>query len=110
MSSERWERLAADLRAAGVEPGRIDERVYSETVRGRARSGISRSIAVRRADGCLIEIHDSWWVKNPDVWTGWTVTRSGQDGIVADRKWSLKQRSEVVAAVLRMLDGQTVRA
>jgi hypothetical protein len=99
----RWDHLAADLTAAGV-PARVDERAYQEMRRGRAVSGISRSITLRHPAGGLVIIHDIWWNKNPDVWVGWEVYREDAGGIVQGRpsRWS-KKRGEVVAAVIRML-------
>jgi len=100
MSAERWNRLAADLAAAGVEVVRVDERAYSESNYGRVRHGVSRSITIRRADGWLVEINDSWWHKNDAVWTGYTVTASDRGSITRSVRRGMKRRSEVVAAVL----------
>lgn len=105
----RWDRLAADLATADI-PVRVDEHPYTEIVRGRPRSGTSRSIWIRHPAGGAVIIRDVWWDKNPDRWVGWEAYREDADGIIRSRpsRWS-KNRGEVVAAVTRMLeasDGQ----
>lgn len=92
----RWDRLVVDLTLAGIAAS-VDERPYP--------GGTSRSITLRHPRGGIVHIGDSWWRKNPDVWTGWQVTREGADSIV--RGWSrgMKKRSETVAAVRDALDG-----
>lgn len=98
MSSARWDRLAADLAAAGI-AARVDGRPYSETRRGRAVHGVSRSITLRHPAGGLVTIGDQWWRKNLDVWIGWEVTREDADGITLGRPVRSKNRGDVVAAV-----------
>lgn len=102
MSAERWDRLVTALAASGIETS-INARPYSEAVRGRVRHGVSRSVTIRLGGGALVEINDTWWRKNPDVWTGWSVTLSGTDSIVRTSRRGLKSRAEVVAAVAEAL-------
>ncbi len=99
VQSERWERLAGDLAGAGVE-ARVFERALVESRWGRVVHGVSRSITIRLADGGLVEVHDQWWSKSPDVWVGWAVTRSDRSSITKGRVVVSKKRSEIVAAVL----------
>jgi hypothetical protein len=90
MSAERWERLRGSLAAAG-----IDTAVSTKPYPG----GISRSITILRP-GHLIEIHDSWWPKNDQVWTGWqTWLEDRSTGISIRNFRRTKKRSEVVDAV-----------
>lgn len=99
MSEARWERLAADLAAAGLDV-RVDVRTGMEAVYGRVRSYTSRSARLVLADGRHVTIGDRWWRKNPDVWIGWAVELEDAEGIGL-RSWPVsKKRSEVVAAVL----------
>jgi hypothetical protein len=88
MDATRWARLAADLQAAGY-----DVRVDATPFPG----GVSRSVCMRMAKG-LVTIDDTWWSKNPDVWTGYQVTAEGLDSIVIGRPARSKKRSETVAA------------
>ena len=99
----RWDRLAANLAAAGI-PARIDARPYQEMRRGRPASGVSKSITLRHPAGGLVTIGDRWWNKNPDKWVGWEVCREDAEGITLGRpsRWS-KKRGEVVAAVRERL-------
>lgn len=94
----RWGRLAADLDAANVD-ATVTERPYAESVHGRVRHGVSRSIVIARPDGSTVEVHDKWWNKNPDIWVGWEVSIVRPDSITG-RTWRWnKKRAEVVAAV-----------
>lgn len=104
----RWDRLAADLEAAGI-TARVDSRAYTETRYGRPAHGVSRSITLRHPAGGLVAIHDRWWNKNPDVWVGWEVYREDAEGIVQGRpsRWS-KKRAEVTAAVRAALTTEGV--
>jgi hypothetical protein len=97
MDATRWDRLAADLRAAGFDV-RVDARPYTESVRGRARHGTSYSITYRVRGKGLVSIHDGRWSKNPDVWTGYQVSAEDADSITIGRpRFGLKKRSETVA-------------
>lgn len=107
MSAVGWAHLAADLAAAGVD-AKVDERGYSDEVRGRVQHGVSRSITIRLGGGALVEVNDTWWRKNPDVWTGWSVTLSGRDSLVQWERRGMKRRSEVVAAVAEALGAPAV--
>jgi len=107
MGDQRWARLRDSLTASGIET-KVDERAYSEAVRGRVQHGVSRSITLRLGGGALVEVNDTWWRKNPDVWTGWSVTLSGTDSIVRTRRSGMKRRSEVVVAVTAALNAQAV--
>lgn len=87
----RWGRLVANLAAAGV-AAEVSEQPYP--------GGVSRSILLRRGD-LLIEVNDTWWPKNPDVWTGYEVHTEGRRDSIVRSTWPrTKKRSEVVAAVL----------
>ena len=97
--SGRWDRLAADLAAAGIQAS-IDEQPYCETVRGRVRHGVNSSIMLKHPDGGTVEVHDAWWRQNPDTWIGWYVYRADAAGIERGRRPRLtKKRSEVVSDV-----------
>lgn len=96
--TDRWDRLAADLAAAGI-AARLDAIPFQEIRRGRVASGVSKSITIKHPRGGLVMIHDVHWNKNPDVWVGWEVYREDAESITQGRpsRWS-KKRSEVVAA------------
>jgi hypothetical protein len=86
--STRWERLAddlADVATAGV-----------------SHSGESRQILIR-SGRTLVVVHDTWWRKNPDVWTGWEVYTEGADGIVQRTYPRTKKRGEVRRHVMEAL-------
>jgi hypothetical protein len=96
-TEERWERLAANLTAAGV-PVDVTTNAYP--------GGVSRSITLRGPDGTLVGIHDKWWNRNVDEWVGWEVHVENAESIVT-RTWRrTKRRSEVVAAVSEALTGR----
>jgi hypothetical protein len=98
MASERWERLTADLTAAGVQ-ARLDRRPYTESYYGRVVHGVSHSIFIRHQDGGSVEIDDKHG--RGGKWYGWTVTRVGADSIcIGAPTWGTTKRSETVAAVL----------
>ena len=100
-TADRWDRLAADLAAAGV-TARIDRKAYTETRYGRVVSGVSSSIFIRHPDGGSVEIDDKH--SRGGKWYGWTVSRTGADSITIGRPtWGTRKRSEVVAAVLAAL-------
>jgi hypothetical protein len=97
--SGRWDRLAADLTAAGT-PAEVDEQPYFESVRGRGHSGIARSITVQVPGKGSVTITDKWWAKNTEIWLGWTVYAEGLDSIIVGRpSWGSKKRGETVTAV-----------
>lgn len=90
MSAERWERLRGSLAAAGIDTT-ISTRPYP--------GGITRSITIL-LPGHLIEIHDSWWPKNDQVWTGWQTWLEDRSTSITIRSFErTKKRSEVVDAV-----------
>lgn len=94
---DRWDRLAADLAAAGI-TARIDRKPYTETRYGRLVSGVSSSIFIRHPQGGSVEIDDKHG--RGGKWYGWTVSRIGADSITIGRPtWGTKKRGEVVAAV-----------
>lgn len=101
-TSSRWDTLASALTAAGIEV-KVDARPYSESVRGRVKHGVTRSITFRRADGWLVEINDTWWSKNADRWTGYSVTISDDHDILRSQWRAIRRRSDVVKSVLRAL-------
>jgi len=98
----RWDILASALTTAGIKV-KVDERPYSESVCGRVTHGVTRSITFRRADGQLVEINDTWWSKNTDHWTGYSVTVSDDYDIVRSQVRGIRRRSKVVESVLRAL-------
>ena len=103
MSAARWQRLADDLAAAGVEAS-VHAKPYAESVYGRVRHGVSRSITLLHPVSGIVAIADQQWRKNPDVWVGWQVSREGRDSIVI-RTWPIsKKRSDVVAHVLEAIN------
>lgn len=98
----RWGRLVADLAAAGI-AATIDENSYAESLHGRPRFGVSRSVTIHRPGTGNVRIADRWWNKNPDVWVGWEVWTEDREGIVT-RSWRwTKKRSEVIAAVREVM-------
>ena len=105
MAETRWDRLANDLAAAGY-PVTVHALPYSETVHGRVQHGVTRSIVLRHPNGGTVEIGDAWWNKNPDVWIGWEVTRTGADDFVQGRPVRTKKRSEVVTAIRSAMEGR----
>lgn len=101
MTASRWERLRLDLAAVGIE-AKVSERQYAEEVLGRVKHGVSRSIVLRRDDG-VVEVSDTWWPKNPDMWTGWLVTQGDREGITLRRSGRMKHRQAVVNVVRQLL-------
>ena len=89
MAEGRWDRLAADLKAAGFD-GKVDETTCP--------GGITRRIHFQVKGAGLVVIHDTWWRKNRDVWTGWQVWAEGTDSIVVREFRASKKRSETVTA------------
>lgn len=102
--ASRWDRLAADLAAAGFQVT-VDVKQYTEDRRGRVHHGSTRSVRMILPDGRHITICDGWWSKNPDYWIGWQVWLEAPDGITL-RTWRYtKKRGEVVAAVQTAVAG-----
>ena len=100
-AQDRWDRLAADLAAAGV-TARVDRRPYQQVRYGRMEQGVSSSIFIRHPAGGSVEIDDKHG--RGGKWYGWTVSRVGADSITIGRPtWGTKKRSETVAAVLAAL-------
>lgn len=85
----RWRQLAAELSTAlGVEI----------TVSCRPGPAGALFIAHNLPSGDRFEVHDAWWRKNHDVWTGYQIHVENRDSIVT-RTWpTTKARAEVVAA------------
>ena len=97
MSTDRWDRLAADLAAEGIE-ARIDRRPYREIQYGRMVGGVSSSIFIRHPQGGSVEIDEKYG--RGGKWYGWTVTRADADSITIGRPTrTTTKRSEVVSAV-----------
>lgn len=97
MSAARWDRLSADLAAAGVVVT-VATRAYP--------GGMSRSVAVKRPGGDLVEIHDKWWNRNPSKWVGWQVHVENGDGILTRSYAITRSRREVVQAFVENLSIQ----
>jgi hypothetical protein len=98
MTDGRWDRLAADLTAAGLD-ATIDAKPYQEIYLGRVRSGVTRSITFQLPGKGLVTVSDAWWSKNPEIWLGWEVTAEDTGSIVQGRPAHSKKRGETVAAV-----------
>lgn len=98
MSAEaRWDRLAADLAAAGV-PCKVTARAYSQTEYGRVVHGVSRSIIIGSGTGS-IAVRDKFG--RGGKWYGYVADQQRADGcdeLIIRR--AVTKRSEVVAAVL----------
>lgn len=108
-TSGRWDRLAADLAAAGIEAS-VYSRPYSEGRHGRIEHGVSYGIVLAHPAGGTVEVHDKWWRKNDSVWVGWQVHREGADAIEIEHSPLTKNRRDVVTYVRRMLAGQPAPA
>jgi hypothetical protein len=98
---DRWDRLARTLDEGGVNDVRLD--------RSYGINGKSVSITLL-TETAMVTIRDTWWRKNPDLWTGWQVTVEGRvDSLVKREYPRTKKRSEVLAAVqdaLNNLEGK----
>lgn len=95
MSAERWDRLVADLVAAGV-PAKVTAKAYSQVEYGRVVHGVSRSIGLGQGEG-LVMIRDRYG--RGGKWYGYSVcvTQGDHDREVCRST----KRSEVVAAVVK---------
>ena len=98
MSAARWERLRADLAAAGIET-KISERAYADLVYGRVEHGVTRHIYIGSGAGS-IDIADRWG--RGGKWYGWTVSVAYGERGEYDREVvrGATRRSKVVRAVL----------
>lgn len=106
MSAERWARIRDLLAIEGV-TARLDERSYTESVYGRTRHGVSRSIFIRTDNGS-VEIRDCWWSKNPDKWLGYEVALVNREGFELRRHERTKNRRIVVLDALDLLGREAV--
>jgi hypothetical protein len=98
---DRWDRLAADLKAAGIETS-VTRRPYTESQRGRIVNGVSSSMFLKRPDGAgVVEVRDKYGRNGS--WLGWQVSRADREGIVQDDAPLTKKRSEAVAAIRQRL-------
>lgn len=98
---DRWDRLAADLAAAGI-AARVDRRHYAQAERGRVVNGTSSSIFIRHPLGGSVEIDDKHG--RGGKWYGWTVSRVGADSIITGRPArGATRRGDVVTAVKNAL-------
>lgn len=96
VGSVRWEMLADLLHAHGFE-AKVDERAYTQAVRGRVQHGVTRSITLRTRGGWLVEVSDQW--SRADRWLGWQVHLIRPDSITHDEAGRLRSRAEVLAVV-----------
>lgn len=97
--AERWDRLVVTLaERAGVPDAEVSAKHYDDDSGG----GTSRSIILFTTDG-VIEIADTWWRKNPNIWTGWQVTVSGRDDIITRQYPKVKARGPVADQVREAL-------
>lgn len=104
MAEDRWDRLAADLAAAGVE-ARLDRRPYQQAEWGRVVHGTSSSIFIRHPHGGSVEISDKYGRRGK--WYGWTVSRVGADSITIGRPtWGSTKRNEITATVTSLLGSE----
>ncbi|MDR7254990.1 hypothetical protein J2X46_003992 [Nocardioides sp. BE266] len=103
MSAARWDRLVADLAAAGESAGSIElmaakvtAKAYSQVEYGRVAQGVSRSIGIGQGEG-LVMIRDRYG--RGGKWYGYSVcvTQGDHDREVCRST----KRSEVVAAVVK---------
>ena len=102
-TQDRWDRLAADLAAAGIE-ARLDRRPYVQERYGRIEHGVSSSIFIRHPHGGSVEISEKYG--RGGKWYGWTVVRTGADSITIGRPtWAQAKRSVTVAAVRTAMTG-----
>lgn len=93
---DRWDRLQADLAAAGIE-ARVDRKPYVEERYGRIEHGVSSSIFIRTETGavCVSDKHG-----RGGKWYGWTVWAEDREGITIGRPtWAQTKRSVTVAEV-----------
>lgn len=93
MAEDRWDRLTADLTAAGFD-AKLERIPFND---GHQR-GIRSEITFRLPGG-TVTVSDAWWRKNPGIWTGWQVTAEDTGSIVRGRPQLSKKRRETVAAV-----------
>jgi hypothetical protein len=95
MSAARWDRLVADLAAAGV-PAKVTAKAYSQVEYGRVVSGVSRSIGIGHGEG-LVMVRDRYG--RGGKWYGYSVcvTQGEHDREVCRST----KRPEVVAAVVK---------
>lgn len=95
MSAARWDRLVADLVAAGV-PAKVTSRTFSQLEHGRVVHGVSRSIGIGQGEG-LVMIRDRYG--RGGKWYGYSVcvTRGDHDQEICRSA----KRSEVVGAVVK---------
>jgi len=104
---DRWDRLAADLAAAGVPDPRVDRLPYSETRYGRVVHGVTSSITILVPGWGTVDVRDKW--NRADKWLGWEVCAADAAGI--DRgpaaKWTMN-RGEAVRAVLARMPAGSV--
>lgn len=95
-TQERWERIAGLIAGAGIETRGADRRSYP--------GGSSYSITLPHPDGGIVRLHDTWWRKNHDVWTGYEIYREGPDSIQRGRSVRTKNRAGVVTSVTAFLN------
>ena len=100
-AATRWDRLTADLAAAGVDV-KVDERPYAEAVYGRVTHGVSRTITIRRPGRGVVTISDVYARRNASKWLGWHVVAENADSIIERSfRWTTK-RSDVVAQIVEV--------
>lgn len=101
--TDRWDRLAADLNAAGIAAS-VERWPYTQERYGRIEHGVSKRIYLNHPDGGLVTVSDKYG--RGGKWYGWTVTREGADSITIGRPtWAQTKRSVTVAEVRRALEG-----
>lgn len=119
--AERWDALVVTLaRRGGVPADKIT--VTAKHYADDSRGGTSRSILLLTNEvyahdsngapltrGGLIEINDTWWRKNDNVWTGWQVTVSNHEDIVTRQYPSAKARGPIADQVREALEKRVLR-
>jgi len=91
---DRWDRLAADLAAAGIQ-GRIDRKPWQGTEYGRVVHGVSSSIWIAVPGKGGVSISDKYG--RGGKWYGFSVTAEDREGIVVGRfGWAQPKRSVAV--------------
>ncbi len=98
MSSPRWDRLAADLHAAGhvVQVDKLPRGQVENEPAGYGSENLGMTI---RVEAGVVQIRDGWWRKNPKVWIGWQAWLENGDSIVVRELQATKSRSAVVEFV-----------
>jgi hypothetical protein len=96
-TGDRWDRLAADLRRAGID-ARLDRTPYQQIEWGRMVYGTSSSIWIPVPGRGGVSIRDKFATRGTRPWLGWSIWAEDSEGIQIGRepRWT-KKRGEAVA-------------